>query len=346
MKVLIVDGSKDRRRDLTMALADLSNIVIQGAVPDVRSALAALAETTPDVVLTDVTLPDGDGTYLLDRMRGLQRTPAVIVLANRANDEQRSHYLAAGADSYLDSGDIASVRAAVLGLAATRVALGTIPPTESQRLLGRITAGVVHDFNNYLHVADVALDMVQRQGSASPDLLASARGALDAMQRLNATLLTYARGGIPKTSPLDLGLVVNETLALARRVIAQTITIDVRIAENIRPVLGVKAELEQVILNLVINACDSMPRGGRIEILVKQCTSQAVMLEVSDTGSGIPPEGTIVSSKPGRQGVGLGLSIVRTVVARQGGALRIVDRQGGGTTVAVMLPTTQSAAAA
>jgi len=238
------------------------------------------------------------------------------------------------------------VRAAVLGLAATRVALGTIPPTESQRLLGRMTAGVVHDFNNYLHVADVALDMAQRQGATSPELLASARGALDAMQRLNATLLTYARGGVPQTAPLDLGLVVTDTLTLARRVIAPSIVIDVQIADQLRPVIGVRAELEQVVLNLVINACDSMPTGGRIEIVIKQCTSQAVMLEVSDTGTGIPPAGTIVSTKPGRHGIGLGLTIVRTVIARQGGALRIVDREGGGTTVAVMLPTTQNAAAA
>jgi signal transduction histidine kinase len=338
MKVLIVDGSKERRRDLTMALADLTNIVIQGAVPDVRTAIAALTETPPDVVLTDVTLPDGDGTYLLDRMRSLQRAPAVIVLASRTSDEQRSHYLSAGADSYLDRHDFASVRAAVVGLAATRHALGTIPPTESQRLLGRMTAGVVHDFNNYLHVAQVGLDLVERNGFTL-ELLANTRAALDAMQRLNATLLTYARGGVPTTAPVDLGAVVRETLTLARRMIAPGIVVDVRITDNMRKVMGVRAELDQVVLNLVLNACDSMANGGRLEIVAKQCTAQAAMLEVSDTGTGIPPTGTLISSKPGRNGPGLGLTIVRTVVARMSGALRIVDRPGGGTTIAIMLPT-------
>lgn len=337
MRILIVDGSKERRRDLTVALADLNNIVIQGAVPDVRSALLALADASPDVVVTDVTLPDGDGTYLIERIRNLQRTPAVIVLAQRSNAEQRVHYLSVGADTYLDARDVAGMRAAVLGLAATRHALGSIPPQESQRLLGRMTAGVVHDFNNYLHVADVSLDMIQRQGLA-PELLVSARQSIEAMQRLNATLLSYARGGVPSTKPVDLGLVVTETLAIARRVIPPSIVLAVEIAENLRPILGVRSELEQVVLNLVINACDAMPKGGRLEIHIKQCTPQAVLLEVSDTGMGMAPDATAVSAKPGRFGTGLGLTIVRTVVARQSGALRIVTRETGGTTFAITLP--------
>lgn len=339
MKVLIVDGSKERRRDLTVALADLTNVVIQGAVPDVRSALSALTEISPDLIVTDVTLPDGDGTYLIERIRGLARTPAVIVLANRSSDEQREHYLNVGADSYLPGEDFAGVRAAVLGLVATRHAVGSIPPQETQRLLGRMTSGVVHDFNNYIQVADVALELIQRQGT-QPDLLASAREALDAMFRLNTMLLSYARGGVPTTAPVDMGDVVRSTLAIARRVIPQNVVLAIDVSDGIRPVIAVRAELEQVVLNLVINACDAMPSGGRLDIVVKQCTAQAVMIEVSDTGTGFAPQNqnTPTSAKPGR-GFGLGLTIVRGVVARQGGSMRMLQRESGGTTVALMLPT-------
>ncbi len=338
MKVLIVDGSKERRRDLTVALTELTNVVVQGAVPDVRSALSALATVSPDVVVTEATLPDGDGTYLIERIRRLHCMPAVIVLAARGTEEQRNHYISVGADSYLEGGDFAGVRAAVLGLAATRHALGSIPPTESQRLLGRMTAGVVHDYNNYLHVADVMLELITRQG-LQPELLASARAALDAMQRLNATLLTYARGGVPMTAPVDLGTVVTDTLAIARRVIPARIDLQLEIAENLRPVIGVRPELEQVVLNLVINACDAMAAGGKLEVRVKQCTPQAVMLEVSDTGIGLEAS----ASKSGPVKAGLGLTIVRSVVARQGGALRFVSRPTGGTTASVMLPTSTTA---
>ena len=334
MKVLIVDGSKVRRRDLTDALAELTNVVIQGAVPDVRSAMNALANVSPDVVVTEATLPDGDGTYLMERIRSLHRMPAVIVLAARGTDEQRDHYISAGADSYLEGSDYAGVRAAVLGLAATRHALGSIPPTESQRLLGRMTAGVVHDFNNYLHVADVSLELITRQGF-QPELLASARAAIETMQRLNATLLSYARGGVPMTAPVDLGEVVTATLATARRMIPANIELAVDIGQSLRPIIGVRSDIEQVVLNLVINACDAMAGGGMLELRVKQCTPQAVMLEVSDSGIGLEAS----SGKPNRFGAGLGLTIVRSVVARQGGALRLVTRPTGGTTAAVMLPT-------
>lgn len=342
MKILIVDGSKERRRDLTFALADLDNVVVQGAVPDVRSALLALVGATPDVVLTDVTLPDGDGTYLIERVRKLARMPAIIVLATRSTDEQRAHYLALGADGYLDRQDVAGMRAAVLGLAATRHAVGSIPPQDTQRLLGRMTAGVVHDFNNYLHVADVSLDMAQRQGTTHEGI-ESARAALDAMQRLTATLLTYARGSVPTTTPLDLGVIVSDTLAIAARVIALNIVVDVDLRDGLRPVIGVRTELEQLLLNLIVNACEAMPDGGRLEVAVRACTSQAVMLEISDTGTGVADAAS--STKGGRNGVGLGLTIVRSVIARHGGALRIVARPSGGTTVAVMLPTSAAASA-
>ncbi len=341
MKVLIVDGSKERRRDLTVALAELTNVIVQGAVPDVRSALSAVTSASPDVVVTDVTLPDGDGTYLIERIRGLARTPAIIVLAARSNDEQRMHYLSVGAESYLDGGDFAGVQAAVLGLAETRHAVGSIPPQESQRLLGRMTAGVVHDFNNYIHVADVALELIQRQGMQA-ELLENARAALAAMERLSSMLLSYARGGVPVASPVDLGEAVTDTLDVARRVISPNVVIALDIAESLRPITAVRAELEQVVLNLVINACDAMPSGGRLDVRVKQCTPQAVMLEVSDTGIG-----TTDSTKPPpkMRGPGLGLTIVRSVVARQGGALRMVSRPTGGTTVAVMLPASSYAVA-
>jgi signal transduction histidine kinase len=339
MKVLIVDGSRERRRDLTEALAVLNNVTVQGAVADVRSALSALVEAAPDVIVTDVALPDGDGIHLVERVRRLASTPAVIVLAEHTSEEQRTHYLSAGADSYLDGTDFAGVRAAVIGFAATRFALGSIPPQETQRLLGRMTAGVVHDFNNYLNVTDISLDLLER-GNRQPDLLANARNALDAMKRLNATLLSYARGSVPTTMPVDLGVVATETVALTRRVIATDIVVTVEIAEKLRPVLGVRPELEQVFLNLIINACDAMPGGGRLEIRVKQATSQAVLVEVSDTGVGF--EDASKTAKAGRTGHGLGLAIVRNVVARQGGALRIVPRSSGGTTVALMLPTSSA----
>lgn len=335
MRILIVDGAKDRRRDLTLALAELDNVTVQGAVSDVRSAMVALAETSPDVLITHTTLPDGDGTYLLERMRALTRMPSIIVLGAAHAPDERVQYLSSGADSYVDASDFDGVCAAVVGLSATRHALGSIPPQDSQRLLGRMTAGIVHDFNNYLHAADVSLELMERQGHVA-ELLANARTALDTMKRLNATLLSYARGGVPAALPLHLGAVVNETLSIVRRLIDGDIAVSVSVDDNVRPIHAVRTEIEQVVINLILNACDAMPDGGRLDLVVKQATSQAVLLEVSDSGHGF---NGAAEPKPGRHGAGLGLTIVRNVISRHGGALRMVARKQGGTTVAIMLPT-------
>lgn len=337
MKVLIVDGSKDRRRELTEILADLHNVVVQGAVSDVRTALRAVVEVGPDVVITDVTLPDGDGTYLIERIRKMARMPSVVVLARRASEEQRLHYLAAGADRYLEAVDATVVRTALIQMAQTRLAAGSIPVQESQRLLGRMAAGVVHDFNNYLQAADVSLELIERMGP-NAELVANARCALDAMIRLNATLLAYARGGVPTTTQLDLGDVVSHTLTLVRRLVPANVTVKLDVTAGARPVVGVRSELEQLVLNLVINACDAMPAGGTLEVSVRGCTTQAVLLAVADSGNGIDLPALEDSQSTKRTGLGLGLSIVRNVVAQQGGALRIVPRSTGGTMVAVMLP--------
>jgi len=341
MRVLIVDGVKERRRDLAVALTELDQVVVQGAVGDVRSALLALAETNPDVLITNVTLPDGDGTYLIERMRALTRSPAVIVLGSHAASDQRMHYLSVGADSYIDASDVAGLRAAVLGLGAMRHPIGSIPPQDSQRLLGRMAGGVVHDFNNYLHAAESSLELVARQGFKQ-DLLDNARAALAAMGRLNSTLLAYARGGVATSAPLDLGEVTRDTLATAQRLIPSDIAVTVDARPDVRPIHAVRAEIEQVILNLLINACDAMAGGGKLEVTVRQATGAAVLLEVSDTGTGFTDGHA--SQKPGRTGTGLGLNIVRTVVTRHGGALRLVARPAGGTTVAIMLPTSAPAA--
>src|SRR5690606_13990279 len=105
------------------------------------------------------------------------------------------------------------------------------------------------------------------------------------------------------------------------------------------PLEGVRAQLEQLVLNLVINACEAMPDGGELVVTVRKSAAAAVVLEVVDSGSGgVPPigNGRAVSRK--RRGAGLGLGIVQSVVERHRGAFTIAKAEPGGTKVVVMLP--------
>jgi signal transduction histidine kinase len=337
MKVLIVDGSKEKRSNLVEALGELTNVVVQGAVSHVRTAIRAVADANPDVIVTGVLLPDGEGTHLIERVRRMSTPPSIVVVADAASDEQRVRYMLAGADRYVESTDEA--QAAVAGLRARE----GVSPFESQRLLGRMTAGVVHDLNNYLGVLDGSLELMHRRPQERAELWPSIRSTLDSINGLVGTLLAYARGGNPAVEDVDMGELVRHVMVVGRRMIPANVIHAVEIAGGLRRVQGVRAELEQMILNLVINACDAMPHGGELLVSVKPATSHALLVEVSDTGSGKPflmfSEGRSPSTKKGRNGVGLGMGIVHGAVERHRGAIRVLERAGGGTIVAVMLPT-------
>src|SRR5689334_13448203 len=161
MKVLIVDGSRETRHGLVSALGEITNVVIQGAVSHVRSALRAIADASPDVVVTSTTLTDGDGTALIESLRKMSAMPSIVVVSPTACPSERKRYLAAGADRFVD-GDPSEVAAAVAGLRVRPT--GSIPPFESMRLLGRMSAGVVHDLNNYLTALNASLQMLEANG--------------------------------------------------------------------------------------------------------------------------------------------------------------------------------------
>src|SRR5262249_11757705 len=109
------------------------------------------------------------------------------------------------------------------------------------------------------------------------------------------------------------------------------------------PVQGVRSELEQLVLNLVMNACDAMPKGGELTISLKRSAGAVVVLEIIDTGAGIAAAqemaGRVQSTK--RDGAGLGLSIAKAVGERHRGALS-VSPVAGGTRAIVMFPTTRN----
>lgn len=337
MKILIVDGERNQRQHLVHVLGAVTNVVIQGAVPDMHSALAAVVEASPDVVVTGTALPDGDGAQLIQNVRRLARTPSFVVVTDRAEDGERERYLAAGVDRIVETRD--DPRALQLAISTLRPrAGGTIPPEETERLLGRMAAGVVHDLNNYLHVVDVTLALLRRHPN-DPELWRQSEAALAAMSRLHATLLGYARGGTQPLALVDLGEVARETVTVLGRIVPSEISVRFELAERLPPIQGVRPELEQLVLNLVVNACDAMKQGGELTITVRNSAAAAVVLEVRDTGTGnVPPtlDGRTVSRK--RRGAGLGLGIVQSVVERHRGAFTIGPGPDGGTKVVVMLP--------
>ena len=325
MKVLIVDGSKDRRRELVQHLAALGNIVIQGAVPDMRSAMTAVLDASPDVLVTGAVLPDGHSTQLVERVRRIAHT-SIVVLASPDCPAERARFLAAGADAYVDTAELPR---AIEGLG--RIGSDAIAAEDSQRLLGRMAAGVIHDLNNYLNIIEVTMRLLRRAPADEAQALwQQMRRTVDAIARMTAQVLTYAHGGQVAPELVDVGVIARDVLGLCARIIPATIAIEVDVADGSR-ITGIRSELEQMLLNLVINACDAMPEGGNLAVTVRKL-GKRVVLSVADTGHGLG------AGPPKRGGHGLGLGIVRGVVERHRGELHVVVGDTGGTAVTISLP--------
>ncbi|HEX5205411.1 MAG TPA: PAS domain S-box protein [Actinoplanes sp.] len=239
----------------------------------------------------------------------------------------------------------------------------------TQRLegLGQLAGGVAHDFNNLIAVisnyatfiAESAAEdgLTEIAGDAAQITKAAQRGA-----ELTHQLLAFARREVVRPRPLSLNEVVTDVEQMLRRSIGEHITLDVRLEPGIWSITADPGQLDQVLVNLAVNARDAMPRGGTLTI--ETCdltvdrdyaagrphlrTGDYVRLRVSDTGTGMPPEvierafEPFYTTKPAGKGTGLGLATVYGIITAAGGDLSIYSEPGLGTTFTILLPATDA----
>ena len=232
---------------------------------------------------------------------------------------------------------------------------------QKMQAVGQLTGGIAHDFNNLLTVilgnAEVLLDEMtshdQHRKLVEPILAAAERGA-----SLTHLMLAFARRQALEPTTFDPNEVVTRMNALLRRTIGENVEVELRLA---RPLGSVTADIRQVetaILNIVLNARDAMPQGGKLTIEtanvdisddyaahnIEVNPGPYVMIALSDTGSGIAPDildrifEPFFTTKPVGKGTGLGLSMVHGFVKQTGGHIQIYSEIGHGTCVKVFLP--------
>lgn len=336
MKILVVDASAEVRTRVVRSLSELAGIVVQGAVADVRDATRAVEAIPLDGIVTGTTFPEGDVMNLLAAAQRRQLGAVVVFAAIDA--ALRARYLAAGA-SHVVEGKIEDLTATILGVSRTD------PAPDPFALVGRLAVGVAHDINNYLAAAEVSLAFAER--AAREDLkrdLRQVRASFDGITRIARSLTSYARGSQPVAEQVEMEPLIRRTMESFGRIVPEGVRVILEAGGNVPAVHGVASELEQVVLNLVLNACDAMVWGGTLWLILERGPAGHVRLEVADTGRGLPPEvvastgATSPSSKHGKAGGGLGLGIVRSIVARHGGSIMMGRSTGGGTSVTVLLP--------
>src|SRR4051812_26919977 len=238
---------------------------------------------------------------------------------------------------------------------------------QKMEAVGRLAGGIAHDFNNLLTViggmTQMALERIPDDSPAAADLR-EARKASQSAAALTRQLLLFSRKQATPMVPVDLNGVIANIKELLRRAIGEDILVKIRLSPDLRRVRGDSAQLQQVLMNLAVNARDAMPRGGVIEIetdrvLLDERTAQNlalspgqyVTLTFADNGHGMDPETQarifepFFTTKERGRGTGLGLASVYGIVQTFGGSITVNSEVGRGTTFKLYFPETAAAAA-
>ncbi|HEX3482694.1 MAG TPA: ATP-binding protein [Kofleriaceae bacterium] len=339
VNILVAEKSRAARQAIVEALGRIDTIAVQGVVAELREAVHSLCRDTPDLVVTGVELADASGLDLIEAARQLSPTSRIVVVGPSPASAAWRREVTAGAIRFVAAGpsfdELCDVVAALARPGLEPATSTSDTDDDPLRLLGRVTAGVAHDLGNYLSALGAVVALIDSAG-ADPALVARAAELVDHAGRLTRSLVGYARGEAPPFGPVDLGPLVDRMLALLANGLPAGITVRADIAALVPPVRGAAVELEQLVLNLVVNAADAMPGGGELTVRVQPTGTAAVYLEVSDTGRGMPPAPRAADGGPGApsqrgQRAGLGLGVVRRVIARHGGSIWFaprVDRTG------------------
>ncbi len=244
--------------------------------------------------------------------------------------------------------------------------------TQKMESIGLLAGGVAHDFNNLMTVVIGNLDSVERLLARSGPADAAAIGqpigaAMQGAKRaasLTQRLLAFSRQQVLAPQQVDLNRLVASLSDMLTRTVGETIAVETTLGSGLWPTFADVSQLENAIVNLVVNARDAMPQGGRITIETANASldeaycarfgdvaaGQYVLLSVTDTGTGISPENLskvfepFFTTKSAPTSTGLGLSMIYGFVKQSKGHIRLYSEVGRGTTAKIYLPRMAGAA--
>ena len=227
--------------------------------------------------------------------------------------------------------------------------------------LGRLAGGIAHDFNNLLTTiggnASFVLELMP-PGDTRREALDDILAACERAARFTRQLLAFSRKQVLQPEPLQIGTVIGDMQQMLSRLLGPEYDLTVDLASDLPPIASDRGQMEQVVMNLIVNARDAMPGGGPISVRTRLATpdddeaisrmpshpSQSVVLEVADRGGGIPEEirerifEPFFTTKERGKGTGLGLAMVYGFVRQSGGHVELVSAADTGTTFKIYLP--------
>ncbi len=366
--ILVIDDDIDffRRIRLTLQSAGYS---VRGAA-SIGDAVKAVQERLPDLVLLDAGLSATNGhQFVRDLKREREFVPIIVTQDEGVLDVAP---LDAGADDMLLK-PVSNVVLLVRIRAALRVkemadALAEMNDTLEQRVaertreleaahaslrhaeklsaLGRMAASIAHEINNPLSAMLLHLDFMARAVPDDSDLqedLVMMEQQVKKIARLVRQLRDFSRPPSRDRRPVILNDVVRQVLALTGKDLQRhRVKVSLELDPDLLPVMASADQMGEIFMNLILNARDAMPGGGRLTIstMVK---GKRVVARVADTGGGIPPEAIERVFEPffttkGEHGTGLGLAIAHSIARDHGGEIRVESEVGKGAVFTLSLP--------
>jgi signal transduction histidine kinase len=371
MRILVAEDNRFYREMLEAAIRGWGyEPVVAGRGDEAWELLRP--KDAPRLAVLDWLLPGISGLELCRKVRALRRpgAPYLIMLTAKSGKEDLVAALEAGADDYITKPfEMTELRARlqvglrVAGLqadladrnAALEVALSDAQKMEA---MGRLAGGVAHDFNNLLTVINGYSHLLR--GADDPRGREFAGIILQAAERgaaLTRQLLAFARKQVLEPAVLDLNVRAAGVARMLGRVIGEQVRVVTALGAGLYPVEADAGQVDQVLINLLLNARDAMPAGGVVTITTANAELDAAAAEragvapgpyatlaVSDTGSGMDEltrarvfEPFFTTKGPGK-GTGLGLASAHGIVRQSGGFIEVESEVGRGSTFRVSLP--------
>lgn len=368
LRLLMIEDSEDDAALLLRELGRGGYEVAHQRVDTATAMLDAVEKQKWDLVISDHSMPHFTGVDALHLLRAKGSRIPFIFVSGTIGEETAVSALKDGAQDYLMKTNLKRLVSAVqreLREAEQRLERERLERQVQQlhkfETIGRLAGGIAHDFNNVIGAILGWAELCSQDTQPGTQLHERIHKIMDQADRaagLTSQLLSFARRQFLQPKRIDLNMHVLQSTSLLRRVIGEHITITVETARDLHVTLADPSQVDQVLMNLCLNARDAMPNGGRllietrnIEIIEEYCRTVTyavpgsyVLLLVSDNGIGMDAETTeqifepfFTTKEPGK-GTGLGLATVYGIVKQHGGFLNVDSEPGKGTIFRIYLP--------
>ena len=369
MRCLLIDDNPQDRELIKRAIGKAFESVTYVEIIHQQAFEEALQTPDYELVLTDYQLKWSTGIEVLKAIRARSSELPVIMVTDTGNEEIATLAMKQGLNDYVLKAHLSRLPLAIkeclerVQLERERQDLqAQIRQAQKLESLGLLVSGIAHDFNNLLAAitgfAKLGMRGTPHETSPSHEYFKHIHDRAEQGGRMTRQLLAFARGTPMEPQYLKMNELITSRLALLRTLLGTSIQLDLEADLDVRAIYGDATQLEQVLVNLCLNARDAMPMGGNLKLLIRQVEVASgaehvdpyllpgsyVLLQIKDTGIGMDEHvqarlfEPFFTTKDVGQGTGLGLAVVYGIVKQHHGTIRVQSSLGQGSTFSLYFP--------